>query len=114
MSKLDTESVVVMIEQLTRYYVPLRDDMSKFEDLCERKRLKKKDLNIIFEHLDINYKTQAEVLKARAIQKPLDPKAQIKKKTKKDQIEVMMWVSLITSCVSMIAAVTVLLVLLVG
>lgn len=103
-----------MIEQLTRYYVPLKDDMSKFEELCERKKLKKRDIAIIFEHLDINYKTQTDVLKAREIQKPLVVEQKKKQKPKRKSVDTLMWVSIISSAISMVSAVMVLLVLLLG
>ena len=105
-----------MIEQLTRYFVPLKDDMSKFEELCDRKRLKKRDIAIIFESLDINNKTMSEVLKARLqAQKPQGTQAQKPqgtqelKKKRKNRMEVMMWTMLATSILSMLASITVLL-----
>ena len=107
-----------MIEQLTRYFVPLKDDMSKFEELCDRKRLKKRDITIIFEHLDINYKTMSEVLKAREVQKPLATTNASEPKRKKARfqhsLESLMWVSIITSAVSMVTSVILLLVLAFG
>ena len=102
-----------MIEQLTRYYVPLKDDMSKFEDLCERKRLKKKDLNIIFEHIDIRQDVSLELQKAREQANKIKQSA-VPKKKKKNRIEVLMWMSIVASSTSMFAAIMSLLVMMFG
>lgn len=102
-----------MIEQLTRYYVPLKDDMSKFEDLCKRKGLKKKDIAIIFEHIDIRQDVSLELQKAREQANKIKTTAAPKKK-KKNRIEALMWMSIIASSISMLAAILVLLVMMFG
>lgn len=102
-----------MIEQLTRYYVPLKDDMSKFEELCERKKLKKRDIAIIFEHIDIRQDVSLELQKAREQANKIKPSA-VPKKKKKNRIEVLMWMSIIASSASMFAAIMSLLVMVFG
>lgn len=102
-----------MIEQLTRYYVPLKDDMSKFEDLCERKKLKKRDIAIIFEHIDIRQDVSLELQKAREQANKIKQSA-VPKKKKKNRIEVLMWMSIVASSTSMFAAIMSLLVMMFG
>lgn len=102
-----------MIEQLTRYYVPLKDDMSKFEELCERKKLKKRDIAIIFEHIDIRQDVSLELQKAREQANKIKQSA-VPKKKKKNRIEVLMWMSIIASSASMFAAIMSLLVMMFG
>lgn len=96
-----------MLEQLTRYYVPLKDDMTKFEELCARKGLKKKDLSIIFEHIDIRQDVSIDLQKAR--EKANKIKVVSPKKKKKRNVESLMWLSIFSSATSMIATVLVIL-----
>lgn len=98
-----------MLEQLTRYYVPLKDDMTKFEELCEKKGLKKKDLSIIFEHIDIRQDVSIELQKAREKANKIKVVSPKKKKNKKGNVESLMWMSIFTSAASMIATVLVIL-----
>ena len=101
-----------MVEQLTRYYVPLKDDMSKFEELCARKNLKKKDISVIFESIDIRQDASVELQKAR--EKANKIKVISPKKKKRKSIEDLMWLSIFSSATSMFATVLVILLIVFG